>query len=156
MSNDFQTNFGHVIMTNYDSFSHCHLRDIFFAIHAGAKEIKLRLFKCSLNFVQHRYSQTRAKVSESARTSPRNRHLLLNRRHKNSRSFKAGLNIALFCKYAHFKITFVRKLLNFVQHRHNNMRCKVAEVFKHDIELDTNLKTMTRTQPLDIERDVYK
>ena len=26
-------------MTNYDSFSHCHLTDIFFAIHALAKEL---------------------------------------------------------------------------------------------------------------------
>ena len=26
-------------MIDYDSFSHCHLTDIFFAIHAGAKEL---------------------------------------------------------------------------------------------------------------------
>ena len=26
-------------MIDYDSFSHCHLRDIFFAIFAGAKEL---------------------------------------------------------------------------------------------------------------------
>ena len=26
-------------MINYDSFSHCHLTDIFFAIFAGAKEL---------------------------------------------------------------------------------------------------------------------
>ena len=26
-------------MTNYDSFSHCHLTDIFFAFHAGVKEL---------------------------------------------------------------------------------------------------------------------
>ena len=27
-------------MIDYDSFSRCHLTDIFFAIHAGAKELK--------------------------------------------------------------------------------------------------------------------
>ena len=27
-------------MIDYDSFSHCHLRNIFFAIFAGAKELK--------------------------------------------------------------------------------------------------------------------
>ena len=27
-------------MINYDSFSRCHLKDIFFAFHAGAKELK--------------------------------------------------------------------------------------------------------------------
>ena len=27
-------------MINYDSFSRCHLTDIFFAFHAGAKELK--------------------------------------------------------------------------------------------------------------------
>ena len=42
MSNDLQTNLEYIIMivTNYDSFSHCHLSDIFFAIHAGMKELK--------------------------------------------------------------------------------------------------------------------
>ena len=28
-------------MIDYDSFSRCHLTDIFFAFHAGAKELKL-------------------------------------------------------------------------------------------------------------------
>ena len=28
-------------MIDYDSFLHCHLTDIFFAIFAGAKELKL-------------------------------------------------------------------------------------------------------------------
>ena len=28
-------------MIDYDSFSHCHLKDIFFAIHAGAKELSI-------------------------------------------------------------------------------------------------------------------
>ena len=27
-------------MIDYDSFSRCHLTDIFFAFHAGAKELK--------------------------------------------------------------------------------------------------------------------
>ena len=41
MSNDSQTNLGYFMMVNYDydSFLHCHLTDIFFAIHAGAKEL---------------------------------------------------------------------------------------------------------------------
>ena len=39
MSNDSQTNLGYfmIIMIDYDSFSHCHLAEIFFAIHAGAR-----------------------------------------------------------------------------------------------------------------------
>ena len=40
MSNDLQTNLGYIIMIDYDSFSHCHLTDIFFAIHARAKELE--------------------------------------------------------------------------------------------------------------------
>ena len=28
-----------MIMIDYDSFSRCHLTDIFFSIHAGAKEL---------------------------------------------------------------------------------------------------------------------
>ena len=39
MINDLQTNLGYFIMINYDSFSFCHLADIFFAMHAGAKEL---------------------------------------------------------------------------------------------------------------------
>ena len=31
-------------MIDYDSFSRCHLTDIFFAIFAGAKELSLQLF----------------------------------------------------------------------------------------------------------------
>ena len=31
-------------MIDYDSFSRCHLRDIFFAFHAGAKELNGRNF----------------------------------------------------------------------------------------------------------------
>ena len=48
MGNDLQTNFGYIIMIDYDSFSHCHLTDIFFAIHVGAEESKNRfvLFLC--------------------------------------------------------------------------------------------------------------
>ena len=30
-------------MIDYDSFLHCHLKDIFFAIHAGAKELSVFL-----------------------------------------------------------------------------------------------------------------
>ena len=30
-------------MIDYDSFSHCHLTDIFFTIFAGAKELSLLL-----------------------------------------------------------------------------------------------------------------
>ena len=29
------------MMTNYDSFSHCHFADIFFAIHVVVKELKI-------------------------------------------------------------------------------------------------------------------
>ena len=36
-------------MTNYDSFSHCHFTDIFFAIHAGAKELKLGFTSIEVN-----------------------------------------------------------------------------------------------------------
>ena len=43
MSNDLQTNLRYIIMIDYDSFSHCHLTDIFFAFHAGAKELKEHL-----------------------------------------------------------------------------------------------------------------
>ena len=32
-------------MIDYDSFSHCHLTDIFFAFHAGAKELKVNTRK---------------------------------------------------------------------------------------------------------------
>ena len=32
-------------MIDYDSFSRCHLADIFFAFHAGAKELKLTIAK---------------------------------------------------------------------------------------------------------------
>ena len=42
MNNDLQTNLGYIIMIeyeNYDTFSHCHLTDIFFTIHAIAKEL---------------------------------------------------------------------------------------------------------------------
>ena len=36
-------------MIDYDSFSHCHLMDIFFAFHVGAKElIVLKLYRPSL------------------------------------------------------------------------------------------------------------
>ena len=30
-------------MIDYDSFSRCHLTDIFFAFHAGAKELRVRV-----------------------------------------------------------------------------------------------------------------
>ena len=43
LSNDLQTNLRYIIMIDYDSFSRCHLTDIFFAIHAGAKELRLRI-----------------------------------------------------------------------------------------------------------------
>ena len=41
MSNDLQTNLGYFMMINYDydSFSRCHLTDIFFAIYMVAKEL---------------------------------------------------------------------------------------------------------------------
>ena len=35
-------------MIDYDSFSRCHLTDIFFAFHAGAKELRLFESKFSL------------------------------------------------------------------------------------------------------------
>ena len=38
-------------MIDYDSFSHCHLMDIFFAIHAGAKELNTAwIINCSKIF----------------------------------------------------------------------------------------------------------
>ena len=37
-----------MIMTNYDSFLHCHLTETFFAIHVAAKE--LTKFFCVLQF----------------------------------------------------------------------------------------------------------
>ena len=40
MSNDLQTNLGYIIIFDYDSFWHCHFTDIFFVIHAGAKELR--------------------------------------------------------------------------------------------------------------------
>ena len=33
-------------MIDYDSFSRCHLRDIFFAFHAGAKELNTDIMAC--------------------------------------------------------------------------------------------------------------
>ena len=39
MSNDLQTNLGYFMMINYMTVSLCHLTDIFFAIHAGAKKL---------------------------------------------------------------------------------------------------------------------
>ena len=41
-------------MIDYDSFSRCHLTDIFFAFHAGAKELMIILLKESLRL----YEQT--------------------------------------------------------------------------------------------------
>ena len=38
MSNDLQTNLGYFMITNYGNFLLCYLSDIFFAMHAGAKE----------------------------------------------------------------------------------------------------------------------
>ena len=42
MSNDLQTNLRYIIMINYDydSFSHCHLTDIFFRYFRGSKRVK--------------------------------------------------------------------------------------------------------------------
>ena len=39
MSNDLQTNLRYIIIIDFDSFSHCHLTDIVFAIFAGAKAL---------------------------------------------------------------------------------------------------------------------
>ena len=41
MSDDLQTNLGYFMMINYDSFLLCHLADIFFTMHEGAKELQL-------------------------------------------------------------------------------------------------------------------
>ena len=35
-------------MIDYDSFSRCHLTDIFFAFHVGAKELNHKISKCYL------------------------------------------------------------------------------------------------------------
>ena len=45
MSNDLQTILGYIIMINYDIFRH--FKNIFFAIHAGAKEL-IQLYKLML------------------------------------------------------------------------------------------------------------
>ena len=40
MSNDLQTNLGYIIMIDYDSFSHCHLTDIFFRYSLESERVK--------------------------------------------------------------------------------------------------------------------
>ena len=54
MSNDLQTNLRYIIMINYDyeSFSHCHLTDIFFAIHAESERVKDDIY---CNFARRKY-----------------------------------------------------------------------------------------------------
>ena len=53
MSNDLQTNVEYFMMINYmidyDSFSLCRLMDIFFAMHAVAKELTLSLPRSSID-----------------------------------------------------------------------------------------------------------
>ena len=44
MSTDLQTNLEDIIMTNYDIFCTAILWTFFFAIHVGAKELKLLTF----------------------------------------------------------------------------------------------------------------
>ena len=39
-------------MIDYDSFSRCHLTDIFFAFHARAKELNLRKLELFFMYVQ--------------------------------------------------------------------------------------------------------
>ena len=50
MSNDLQTNLGYFMMINYDSFSLCHLRNIFFAMHVGAKELRITHHKLGQSY----------------------------------------------------------------------------------------------------------
>ena len=49
MGNDLQTNLGYFMMINYDSFLLCHFVGIFFAMHAGAKELKVSLCNALLS-----------------------------------------------------------------------------------------------------------
>ena len=52
-------------MTNYDSFSHCHLTDIFFAIHAGAKELMFTDDFYSTNTLLHNLTLLKVIVGET-------------------------------------------------------------------------------------------